>query len=89
MTGIDCRQPETNSDEEWNADGQEDIPGLGLNEAPFVSIEEISLLPHWLVDEDLKHSHTETLPLPEEQFWRDMIDKYLLPIEPTEEEKVQ
>lgn len=46
-------------------------------------------LPHWLADEDLKNSETETLPLSEEQFWKDLIDKYLLPIEPSEGEKVK
>lgn len=45
-------------------------------------------LPHWLADDDLKNSETETLPAAEEQFWIDLIQKYLEPIEPTDEEKV-
>lgn len=45
-------------------------------------------LPHWLADDDLKNSETETLPVTEEQFWLDLIKKYLEPIEPTDEEKV-
>lgn len=32
---------------------------------------------------------TETLSLQEEEFWKKLIEKYLEPIEPTEEEKVQ
>lgn len=43
---------------------------------------------HWLADDDLKNSETETLPAAEEQFWMDLIRKYLEPIEPTDEEKV-
>lgn len=45
-------------------------------------------LPHWLADDDLKNSETETLPAAEEQFWLDLIQKYLEPIEPSDEEKV-
>lgn len=45
-------------------------------------------LAHWLADDDLKNSETETLPAAEEQFWMDLIRKYLEPIEPTDEEKV-
>lgn len=48
-----------------------------------------NLLPDWLDDNDLKNSTMETLPAQEEQFWMDLIDKYLEPIEPTEEEKVK
>lgn len=46
-------------------------------------------LRHWLTDDDLKNSETETLPAAEEQFWMDLIRKYLVPIEPTDEEKVE
>lgn len=49
---------------------------------------DFNYLPHWLMDDDLKNSETETLPASEEQFWLDLIDKYLQPKEPTEEEKV-
>lgn len=45
-------------------------------------------LSHWLADDDLKNSETETLPAAEEQFWLDLIRRYLEPIEPTDEEKV-
>lgn len=45
-------------------------------------------LAHWLADDDLKNSETETLPATEEQFWLDLIQKYLLPIEPSDDEKV-
>lgn len=45
-------------------------------------------LKHWLIDDDLKNSFTETLPINEEQFWIDLIDKYLLPNDPSDDEKV-
>lgn len=53
------------------------------------SMNELNLLPDWLDDNDLKNSTTETLSQQEEEFWIDLIEKYLQPIEPTEEEKVQ
>lgn len=48
----------------------------------------MNIMPHWLCDDDLKNSETETLPAAEEQFWIDLIETYLEPIEPTTEEKV-
>lgn len=51
-------------------------------------IDRSAYLPHWLADNDLKNSETETLPAAEEQFWLDLIQKYLEPIEPSDEEKV-
>lgn len=48
----------------------------------------INYLPDWLCDKDLKHSHTETLSVKEDQFWIDLIETYLKPIDKTDEEKV-
>lgn len=52
------------------------------------SYDDCNLLPDWLDDNDLKNSTTETLSAQEEEFWIDLIEKYLEPIEPSEEEKV-
>lgn len=49
----------------------------------------INYLPDWLCDKDLKNSHTETLSVKEDEFWADLIEKYLKPIDKTEEEKVK
>lgn len=48
----------------------------------------INYLPDWLCDKDLKNSHTETLSVKEDQFWIDLIEEYLKPIDKTDEEKV-
>lgn len=48
----------------------------------------INYLPDWLCDKDLKHSHTETLSVREDEFWIGLIETYLKPIEKTDEEKV-
>lgn len=48
----------------------------------------INYLPDWLCDKDLKNSHTETLSVKEDEFWMDLIEAYLKPIDKTDEEKV-
>jgi chitin synthase len=47
------------------------------------------LLPDWLYDPLLKDGDTETISAAEEQFWVDLIEKYLQPIEMTEKYKEQ
>lgn len=54
----------------------------------FEDDEQISRMPHWICDNDLRNSETETLSAAEEQFWFDLIERYLQPLEPTNEEKV-
>ncbi|XP_059620606.1 chitin synthase chs-2-like [Phlebotomus argentipes] len=44
-------------------------------------------LPDWLYDEDLRNGDNDTLPLAEEKFWNDIIDRYLKPLDLSEEEK--
>uniref|UniRef100_A0A7G3ABH8 chitin synthase n=1 Tax=Lutzomyia longipalpis TaxID=7200 RepID=A0A7G3ABH8_LUTLO len=44
-------------------------------------------LPDWLYDDDLRNGDTETLPSTEEKFWNDLIDRYLKPLDLSEEEK--
>lgn len=45
-------------------------------------------LPDWLYDETLKNAKNDTLSVTEEQFWIDLIKKYLTPIDRDEEEEV-
>lgn len=45
--------------------------------------------PYWLEDEDLKKGEVDFLSPIEEQFWKDMLEKYLYPIDEDKEEKVQ
>lgn len=47
-----------------------------------------SLLPDWLYDNDLKNGDTETISAAEEQFWTDLIEKYLKPLDMTPKDKV-
>ncbi|GAB0098083.1 Chitin synthase [Sergentomyia squamirostris] len=44
-------------------------------------------LPDWLYDEDLRNGDNDTLPLTEEKFWNDLIDRYLKPLDLTDDEK--
>lgn len=46
------------------------------------------LSPLWIHDEKLKNGRIETIPDHEELFWRDLIDKYLYPIDEDTAEKV-
>lgn len=48
----------------------------------------INYLPDWLCDKDLKHSQTETLSVKEDEFWMGLIEKYLKPIDKSDDEKV-
>ena len=47
-----------------------------------------NLLPDWLYDDDLKDGDTETISAAEEQFWTDLIEKYLKPLDMTPKDKV-
>ncbi|XP_055703562.1 chitin synthase chs-2-like [Phlebotomus papatasi] len=47
----------------------------------------VSSLPDWLYDEDLRNGDNDTLPMAEEKFWNDLIDRYLKPLDLTEEDK--
>jgi chitin synthase len=44
--------------------------------------------PDWLYDTDLKNGDTESLSSTEEQFWIDLIEKYLKPLELQQKDKV-
>lgn len=45
--------------------------------------------PYWLSDEGLKKGEVDVLSMQEEQFWKDLLDKYLYPIDEDKAEKVK
>lgn len=47
----------------------------------------MDMLPDWLLDPDLKNGDRDTLTMAETKFWNDMIDKYLKPLELSEDDK--
>lgn len=44
--------------------------------------------PYWLTDEGLKKGEVDVLSMQEEQFWKDLLEKYLYPIDEDKAEKV-
>ena len=44
--------------------------------------------PYWIEDKDLKRGEVDYLSGPEIQFWKDLLDKYLYPIDENKEEQV-
>ncbi len=44
--------------------------------------------PYWIEDKDLKRGEVDYLSGPEIQFWKDLIDKYLYPIDENKEQQV-
>ncbi|KAK2583486.1 hypothetical protein KPH14_009451 [Odynerus spinipes] len=71
----DCRS-ETETVTSQHSEGNRD----GIN---FVT------RPYWLSDEGLKKGEVEILSLQEEQFWKDLLDKYLYPIDEDKAEKAR
>lgn len=45
-------------------------------------------LPDWLNDETMKNAKNDTISVNEEQFWIDLIAKYLTPLDRNEAEEV-
>lgn len=45
-------------------------------------------MPDWLYDSTLRNAQTDTLTVKEEEFWVDLIEKYLQPIDQNVEEEV-
>lgn len=45
--------------------------------------------PYWIEDKDLKRGEVDYLSGPEIQFWKDLLDKYLYPIDENKEEQVR
>jgi len=44
--------------------------------------------PYWLNDDGLKKGEVDVLSQQEEQFWKDLLEKYLYPIDEDKTEKV-
>lgn len=63
----------------------------GLDNVPLIAIDDVeqkrNLLPDWLYDPDLKDGDTDTISATEEQFWVDLIEKYLTPLDMTAKDK--
>lgn len=70
-------------DVEADDDGLEDVPLMQQESGDKQS----NLLPDWLYDNDLKDGETETISAAEEQFWVDLIEKYLKPLDMTAKDK--
>lgn len=45
--------------------------------------------PYWIEDQELKKGEVDFLSPAEIQFWKDLIDKYLYPIDANKEEQVR
>lgn len=69
-------------DVDGDVDGMEDVPLMSEG-----SDKQSNLLPDWLYDNDLKDGETETISAAEEQFWVDLIEKYLRPLDMTAKDK--
>ncbi|CAO1376539.1 unnamed protein product [Diamesa hyperborea] len=79
----------SNVDEENDHDDEDTMEDIPLITESLDK--NLNLLPDWLYDDDLKDGDTETISAAEEQFWTDLIEKYLKPLDmtPKEKEKVQ
>jgi hypothetical protein len=44
--------------------------------------------PYWIEDRDLKKGEVDYISSAESQFWKDLLEKYLHPIDENKEEKV-
>lgn len=71
-----------NDDDEIESDDE-------FEEIPLMENETKNLLPDWLYDPDLMDGETDTIPASEEQFWVDLIEKYLTPLDMTSKDKEQ
>jgi chitin synthase len=45
--------------------------------------------PYWIEDKDLKRGEVDYLSGPEIQFWKDLLDKYLYPIDENKQEQAR
>lgn len=53
------------------------------------NIKQNNYLPDWLNDETMKNAKNDTISMNEEQFWLDLIEKYLRPLDRNEAEEVR
>ncbi|XP_035215199.1 chitin synthase chs-2-like isoform X2 [Stegodyphus dumicola] len=76
-----------NDDDEAEFDSGSEVP---LSEGLEPKQERDDLInPYWIEDKDLKRGEVEYLPGAEIQFWKDLIDKYLYPIEQNKEHQAR
>lgn len=81
---ISIMQSDVDDEEvETDDDGLEDVPLMSASSEK----QQGNLLPDWLYDNDLKDGETETISAAEEQFWVDLIEKYLKPLDMTPKDK--
>lgn len=52
-------------------------------------MKQTNYLPDWLNDESMKNAKNDTISVNEEQFWLDLIKKYLTPLDRNEAEEVK
>lgn len=79
---ISIMQSDVDEEDVDDVDGLVDVPLL-----PDAAEKASNLLPDWLYDSDLKDGDTETISAAEEQFWVDLIEKYLKPLDMTPKDK--
>lgn len=79
---ISIMQSDVDEEDIENEDGLEDVPLIAES-----TDNQSNLLPDWLYDDDLKDGDTETISAAEEQFWVDLIEKYLKPLDMTVKDK--
>lgn len=64
----------------------QNIQGFSIAEPKVERNDDIN--PYWIEDKDLKKGPMAFLSTGENQFWKDLIDKYLFPIDEDKAEKV-
>ncbi|XP_070509760.1 chitin synthase chs-2 isoform X6 [Chironomus tepperi] len=72
---------EVASEEDSSEDSESDTSTAPQNERDFLTN------PYWIEDADLKNGEVDFLSSAEIQFWKDLIDKYLYPIDQDKEEQ--
>ena len=69
-------------DSSSNEDSESDTSTAPQNERDFLTN------PYWIEDAELKKGEVDFLSSAEVQFWKDLIDKYLYPIDQDKAEQV-
>lgn len=81
---IELQYVKDDKSENGDIDGDSDI----LTQMSMTSSYEHSsflISPYWLQDERMRKGEVDFLPNCEEEFWKDLIEKYLRPIETDDE----
>lgn len=75
-------------DEEHNGESEAESEQSQDNERPHDG-HFPSSRPYWLSDEGLKNGEVDVLSMQEETFWKELLEKYLYPIDEDKTEKVK